>query len=89
MAAAWYVAWYEPLAFAASCAALVWFWFVHVEATFDHSVFALETNTNKYVLFIGSFTYVMLVYALDMFIADTWAAHDCGDAGVVPATGLK
>ena len=57
-----------PLTLAASCAALLVFWYEEVDATFDASVFALESNTNKYVFFIGTFTYVMLMHAISLFV---------------------
>ena len=57
-----------PLMLVVSCSLLLVFWFEAVDATFDGSVFALEANTNKYVFFIGTFTYVMLMHATSLFI---------------------
>jgi len=61
-------AYVAPLTLVASCAALIVFWFKEIDATFDGSVFALEANTNKYVFFIGTFTYVMLMHAISLFV---------------------
>ena len=57
-----------PLTLVASCTALVLFWFEEIDATFDNNEFAVETNTNKYVFFIGTFTYVMLMHATSLFM---------------------
>jgi len=60
-------AYVAPLTLVASCAALLVFWFKEIDTTFDSNEFALEANTNKYVFFIGTFTYVMLMHAISLF----------------------
>lgn len=58
-----------PLAaLAASCAALGVYWYMLIAGSFTADAFAHHTGTDRYVLFIGSFSYIILLHALNMFI---------------------
>lgn len=47
---------------------LVWFWFTFIDASFDKSLFAEDKNNIRYVFFIGTFTYVLLMHGIGLFV---------------------